>query len=202
MNERTIAHAQLVLRPLAVAVEILAEGAQIEEEDGHVQARLVLLGEDRFLGGGHAADRGAVVVVAARVARADALDERQPLGRPCRRWGGRTCPRVGPEAESIRSNCTLVSTLGAKPKPNSPRRVASKASKPGVSTTLPTSRSDGLLRLVVVDGPGLADLGAQAALARLEMDAVLAVDDRHARRGLGMGQVDARPGAQVLVDSR
>ena len=31
-------------------------------------------------------------------------------------------------------------------------------------------------RLIVVDGAGLADLGAQAALAGLEMDAVVAVD--------------------------
>ena len=81
-DERTeISHAQLLLRPLAVAVEVLAEGAQVEEEHGHVQPRHVLLGQDRFLGRGHAADRGAIVVVAARIARADALDERQPLGR-------------------------------------------------------------------------------------------------------------------------
>ena len=61
---------------------------------------------------------------------------------------------------------------------------------------------DGFLRLVVVDGARLADLGAEPALARLEMDAVLAVDHRHARRGLGMGQVDARPGGEVLVEIR
>ena len=29
--------------------------------------------------------------------------------------GRRTCPVVGPEADSIRSNCTLVRTLGASP---------------------------------------------------------------------------------------
>ena len=77
----------------------------------------------------------------------------QPVSREPTHWmnasrlgglpslGRRTCPPVGPEAESSRSNCTLVSTLGAKPKPNSPRRVASNASNPGVSTTLPTSSS-------------------------------------------------------------
>ena len=115
-NEGTdVAHAQLVLRPIAVAVEILAEGPQVEEEDGDVQARLVLLGQDGFLGGGHAADRRAVVVVAAVVARADALDEGQPPAAALPSAGRRMWPCVGPEAESIRSNCTLVSTLGASP---------------------------------------------------------------------------------------
>ncbi len=52
--------------------------------------------------------------------------------------------------------------------------------------------------LIVVDRAGLADLRAQAALAGREMDAVVAVDDRHPRRGLRMGQVDRRPALQVL----
>ena len=55
--------------------------------------------------------------------------------------------------------------------------------------------------LIVVDRAGLADLRAQAALAGLEMDAVVAVDDRHPRRGLRMGQVDAGPGGEVLVEA-
>ena len=75
-----VSHAQLVLRPVAVAVEILSEGAEIEEEDGYLQARFVFLGQDRFLGGSHAANRGAIIVVAPVIARTDALDERQPLG--------------------------------------------------------------------------------------------------------------------------
>ena len=36
---------------------------------------------------------------------------------------------------------------------------------------------------------------------RSEMDAVVAVDDRHARRGLRMGQVDAGPGGEALVEA-
>ncbi len=112
-------------------------------------------------------------------------------------------PWVGPAAESIRSNCTLVSTLGAKPKPNSPRRVASKASKPGVSTTLPTSSSIVSSGLVVVDGPGLADLASTARTAPDRKWMQLSRSMTGTRgEACGMGQVDARPGGQVLVEAR
>ena len=50
-----------------------------------------------------------------------------------------TWPPVGPAAESIRSNCTLESTLAYRPWPNSPRSEAWNSSKPGVRITLPTS---------------------------------------------------------------
>ena len=53
--------------------------------------------------------------------------------------------------------------------------------------------------LIVVDGLGLADLRAQPALPGAEVDATLAVDDRHARRCLGMRQVDRGPAAEILV---
>ena len=76
-----------------------------------------------------------------RVAGADALDERQPLGLPGRRWARRTCPCVGPGGGEHPLELHVGHHVGAKLKPNSPRRVASKASKPGVSTTLPTSSS-------------------------------------------------------------
>ena len=192
-----VAHAQLVLGPIAIAVEILAEGPQVEEEDGDVQARLVLLGQDRFLGGGHAADRRAVGVVAALVARADALDEGQPAGGlavgraadvAVRGTGGREHPLELQAGEHV----------GGQP-------VAELAAAGGVEG-LETGREDHaadfqfelLDRLIVVDRAGLADLGAEAALAGREMDAVLAVDDRHAGRGLRMGQVDRGPALQVL----
>ncbi len=189
-----VAHAQLVLGPIAVAVEILAEGPQVEEEDGDVQPRFVLLGQDGFLGGGHAADRRAVGVVAAVVARAHALDEGQPAGGlavggaadvALRGTGGREHPLELHAGEHV----------GGQP-------VAELAAAGGVEG-LETGREDHapdfqfelLDRLVVVDRAGLADLGAQAALAGREMDAVVAVDDRHPRRGLRMGQVDRGPGS-------
>src|SRR5208337_4853670 len=56
-NKRAhVADTQLVFRAIAVTVEILAESAEIKEEDRYVKTRLVLLGEDSFLGGGHAAN--------------------------------------------------------------------------------------------------------------------------------------------------
>ena len=112
------------------------------------------------------------------------------------------CPSVGPEAESILSNCTLVTTLGVKLKPNSPRRAASNASNPGVRTTAADFEIAGLPALVVVDRPRLADLGAESALAGTKMDAVVAVDHRHSRRGLRMGQIDRGPGRQYAGHSR
>ena len=102
----------------------------------------------------------------------------------------------------MRSNCTLVTTLGAKPKPNSPRRRGVEGLEAGREHHAADFQLDGLFRLLVVDRAGLAHLRAQAALARPEMDAVLAVDDRHARRGLRMGQIDAGPGTQILVERR
>ncbi len=59
---------------------------------------------------------------------------------------------------------------------------------------------DQLVFLVVVDGAGAADLLADAALAGLEVGAVLPVDDRRVGDRLGEGDVDGRPHAEVLVE--
>ena len=201
-DERSqIPHAQPVPRPIVVAVEILAEGAHVEEEHGHVQARHVLLGQDRLLGGGHAADRGAVVVVAGRVARTHALDERQPRGRPAVAGSKNVPPgraRGGEQPLELHVREYVGSEAEAELAPP-PRVERLEAGRKNDGTDL---QADGFLRLVVVDGSGLADLGAQSALARREMDAVLAVDRRYAGRGLRMGQIDARPGAQMPVEIR
>ena len=71
------AHAVLLFGAVVEAFEILAVGAHVHEEDGAVQILVsgVLLGDDRLLDGVHAADRGAVSVVAlVHVPRADALE--------------------------------------------------------------------------------------------------------------------------------
>ena len=60
------ADAVFVFGPPVVLLEVLAVGAHVHEENGGVQ-RIVfamLLGDDRLLDGVHAADRGAVAVVA------------------------------------------------------------------------------------------------------------------------------------------
>ena len=59
---------------------------------------------------------------------------------------------------------------------------------------------DQVVLLLVVHGTGAADLLAQAAFAGLELDAVLPVDDRGVGDGLGEGDVDGRPHAQVAVE--
>jgi hypothetical protein len=55
-----------VLGPPVVLFEVLAVGAHVHEEDGGIQGVVfaMLLGDDRLLDGVHAADRGAVAVVA------------------------------------------------------------------------------------------------------------------------------------------
>jgi len=64
------------LGPVVILLEILAVGADIHVEDGGVQvAAGVLLGDDRFLDGVHAADGRTVAVVATvQIARTDALE--------------------------------------------------------------------------------------------------------------------------------
>ena len=72
-----------------------------------------LFGQDGFLGGVHAADRGAVGVYL--IARADAL---QPGDRV--RWlfpsdGRTTMPSVGPERLARRSYCMACTHIGVAP---------------------------------------------------------------------------------------
>ncbi len=187
-----------LLRPFAVAVKILAERTQIEEKDRHLQARLVLPGEDRLFGSRHAADRGTIVVAAGRIAGTDALKERQSLGGaaiggpanvPLGRPGGGEHPLelhvgddVGSEAEAEFAPPGGVECL-----------------EPGRKDDRADFEIAGLPALVVIDRARLADLCAESALAGTKMDAVVAVDHRHARRGLRMGQIDRGPGRQSLV---
>ena len=62
-----VTHAE-ALGPLAIAVEVLPERPEVQEEDGDFEVRLVFLGQDRFLGGGHTADARTIVVAACRIA--------------------------------------------------------------------------------------------------------------------------------------
>ena len=154
----------------------------------------MLLGEDRLFGGGHAADRGAVVVAARGIAGADALDEGQPLGRLAV-GGAHDMPARGARG----GKDSLELHVGQHVRSEAEAELAAAGGIEGVEAGREHHGSDvefeGLLLLVVFDGTGLADLGAESAFAGAEADAVLAVDDRHARRRLGMRQIDRRPGA-------
>ena len=68
--------------PPVILLEVFAVGAHVHEEDGGVQGFLaVFLGDDRLLDGVHAADRGAVAVVAVvQVPGAHALEPGDLLG--------------------------------------------------------------------------------------------------------------------------
>ena len=66
--------------PVVEALEALAVGADVHEEDPGLRLGLVLAGDDGLLGGRHAAHRRAPVAPAAPVAAADALDPRHPPG--------------------------------------------------------------------------------------------------------------------------
>ena len=57
-----------------------------------------------------------------------------------------------------------------------------------------------LVLLLIVDGSGLADLGADAAFSGPEFDAVLPVDHRHVRNRLGEGRVDGASRIQPPVE--
>ena len=56
-----------------------------------------------------------------------------------------------------------------------------------------------LVGLGVVDGSGLAELFADAALAGLHLDAAGRVDDRNVGNGLGEGGIDGGAGVQPPV---
>jgi hypothetical protein len=60
------------------------EKSHVHHKDMHVQAGLVLLGDHGFLGGVHAADRGAIIM--ALVSRTDALQEGHTLRRSMIGW--------------------------------------------------------------------------------------------------------------------
>src|ERR1039458_7663557 len=69
------------LGPLIVRLKTLAECAQVHVEDVALHAVAdMFLGHQRFLGGVHAADAGAVVALA--IPRTDALDKGNPLRLP------------------------------------------------------------------------------------------------------------------------
>ena len=157
----------------------------------------MLLGKNGFLGGGHATDRRTVVVVASVVAGTHALDEgktprRLSIGGPTdvamRGTGGREHPLELDAGEHVGGQ--PVAELA------SPRGI--EGLEPGREDHGPHIQFERLDRLVVIDRARLADLCAETALAGREMDAVVAVDDRHPRRGLRMGQVDRRPALEVL----
>ena len=69
-----VLHAVLVLGALHVLVEVLAESPHLHIEDRGLDVLVVLLGDDRLLGGVHAADRRAPGIGIMIVAGADALD--------------------------------------------------------------------------------------------------------------------------------
>ena len=72
-----IPHPKL-LRPVVILLEALAEGAQVHEEDVALQPFAeMLLGNDGFFRGIHAADGRAVIVLG--IARTNALQEGNPL---------------------------------------------------------------------------------------------------------------------------
>jgi len=80
-DKRThVPDAEVILRALIVPVKIFPEGSHIQEEYRDVEIRVVFFGENGFFGRGHTAHGRAVIVAAARVARADALYESQALG--------------------------------------------------------------------------------------------------------------------------
>src|ERR1019366_7006323 len=62
-----------------VGLEAFGDGANVDIENGAVQARLVFLGDERLLGGVHAEHRGAVI--APPFARTHTLNESDVLGR-------------------------------------------------------------------------------------------------------------------------
>ena len=81
-------------------------------------------------------------------------------------------------------------------------RLASKVLKPVARMMAPTSMVSMRLRLVEVDGVAIgADLHAGLlALAALELDAGVRVDDDHLRHGLREGDVDRLALAQAQVE--
>ena len=123
----------------------------------------------------------------------------QPVSREPTHWmnasrlgglpslGRRTCPRGRPGGREHPLELHVGEHVGGEAEAElaAPRGV--ERLEAGREHHAADLQVDGFLRLVVVDGAGLADLGAQPALARLEMDAVLAVDRpaRAARPGDG-----------------
>ena len=110
MRQRVYSIPYWLAGTLVVRLVALAEGTHVHHEDVHLRLGVVLPGHDGFFGGVHAADRRAVVV--GLVARADALQKGDlPGGLPVGGAHDVADGRAG-GAESRRSNCRAVTTLG------------------------------------------------------------------------------------------
>ena len=86
----SVLDAQL-LAALEIGIEALAEGPHVHHEDLTFDAGHVLQGQHCFLGGIHAADGAAIVVVL--VTGADALQEGDSFGFLVIRWAGDVASR-------------------------------------------------------------------------------------------------------------
>ena len=194
--------ARFILGPLEILVEILAVGPHIHIEDRRRQPRDVILGDDRLLDRVHAADRRAVAVAAqVLVAGTDALQEgdlgdrlavggtdQMALGRS----GGRQIALELEGGDDVRHDA-----------------VAPDLGRPGIVGLKAGGEDDGadvdlmgLLGIVEIDRPGVADLLAEAAGPRfLQPDAADRIDLVLQRHRLGILDIDglAFAGAGVVL---
>ena len=189
-----VADAVLLLGSLHVLVEVLAVGPHIHVEDGRLDLSYMLPGDDRLLGGVHAADRGAVSPPTGCIPRAHALDEGDAGGDVAIRRA------LHPPLEGAGSGQDALELdaghhVGVAP-------VAILTLQPSIELLETRGQDDGshaellrLLMVVVPDGIGQAQVLAQPAA-----DALFPVNGEGQRHGLGVPDVHRCALAQPLVE--
>ena len=183
------------------ALEVLAIGAHVHEEDGRLQVVVgVLLGDHRLLDGVHAAHGRAVGVVAVvDVPAAHALQPGDLLGlflvaRPHQMahpgTGGRKDALELQGGDHIGKRKVLVLLKG--------RGV--EGLEAGGQDHRPHPDLALLVLLVVVNGPGRAELHTGLAFALLEVEAVFRVDAVFQGHGLGVFHIGGPAVVEPLVE--
>ena len=192
-------HAGQVGRPLVVALEVLAEGADVVVEHRRVDVRVMVLGQDHLLLGIRAADRRAVGVAAGDdLPGADALDP----GDPVRMLAvGRTQDLAfegtggGDDAFEFEAGDDVLHLAVAE--------VAPHRGVEHLEARRQHDRADldlQLVRLLMqIDRPVLADPDADVALLVLKVEAGGRIDIGDERHRLRKVDVDRLGQRQILV---
>ncbi len=178
-----------------VFFEVLAGGAHVQVKQGHIQFRAeVLPGHDGLFQGGHAAEVGAIGLGPfADIPGADAMDPGDffgltVVGAPAH------VPLEGPAGAQDALELQAGVNIGILAVAIERRGAGVEGLETGGQDDRAHLQGALLLLLGVIDGPGGASLGADPAVARQHLDAILRIDGRGAGHRLGVKTVDIAPG--------
>src|SRR4030042_2583308 len=146
-----------------IAVKTFSLGPQINKKDSRFDRRQMLFGNNGLLGGGHTADRGAIILMDRRIPGPDALNPgyfpwflsiRKPLDMPHKGTGGRKDPFKFQTGQNIGIPSITIFTFKAGIKDLKTRRQDNGSD---LQSNLFSFHG-------MINGPGLADLQALITL--------------------------------------